>query len=544
VAVDPDILTPDRDERSGAAAPGRPPRQSHREGVIDRITAGANPLVVLLKLSLLGLVLYQAVVFTGTLVGEQAWVGLTAMWTATVTLVWLFSRPGRVPLKFIVPGTLFLLVFQVYPVLYTGYVSVTNFGTGNVLDKSGAITQLLAQSTRVPADAVRYAATAFSDGDEVALLLVDPEGEVLFGTADDLRPIDDVGGVVRSDDDQVIAADGFQRLSLVQAQDVAGALQQLRVPTDGGAVQLQSLTTAARSESTREYDEERDVLIDLPTGTEYTAEQGNFVSADGEVLSPGWVAVTGVGNYTRAFTSPLIRGPFLRVFVWNYAFALGSVVLTFVLGLGLALALNESRMTSQRYYRSLLVIPYALPSFLTALVWAGLLNTEFGAVNQMIDANIPWLTNPVWAKVSILLVNLWLGFPYMFLVCTGALQSIPGDMMEAASVDGANAFQKFSRITLPNLMITVAPLLIASFAFNFNNFNTVYLVTRGGPPIQGAQTPAGHTDILVSYVYRIAFESGRGADYGFAAAIAVLIFVMVAGISAYSFRYTRTFEEI
>ncbi|HUG83848.1 MAG TPA: ABC transporter permease subunit, partial [Euzebya sp.] len=283
---------------------------------------------------------------------------------------------------------------------------------------------------------------------------------------------------------------------------------------------------------------------DLTTGTEFTPVQGNFVSDAGEVLRPGWVAVTGMGNYTRAFTSPLIRGPFLRVFVWNYAFALGSVFLTFALGLALALALNESRMTSQRYYRSLLVIPYALPSFLTALVWAGLLNTEFGAVNQLIDTSVPWLTNPWWAKVSILLVNLWLGFPYMFLVCTGALQAIPADMMEAASVDGANARQKFSRITLPNLMITIAPLLIASFAFNFNNFNTVYLVTRGGPPIQGAQTPAGHTDILVSYVYRIAFESGRGADYGFAAAIAVLIFIMVAGISAYSFKYTRTFEEI
>jgi arabinogalactan oligomer / maltooligosaccharide transport system permease protein len=374
-------------------------------------------------------------------------------------------------------------------------------------------------------------------------LLETDDGEQLFGTAEALVPLDAAADVV-VEDDRVVAVGGFERLSLVEAQDVAAALQELRVPTDDGAVQLQSLTTAARAESTRQYDEARDVVVDTATGTEYRAVTGNFVSDDGQVLTPGWRAVEGTDNFTRAFTSPLIRGPFVRVFAWNYVFAIGSVFLTFALGLALALALNEPRMRSRRLYRSLLVIPYALPSFLTALVWTGLLNTDFGAVNEVIGLRLPWLTDPWLAKGSILLVNLWLGFPYMFLVCTGALQAIPSDMLEAASVDGASAVQKFSRITLPNLMITVAPLLIASFAFNFNNFNTVYLVTRGGPPIQGAQTPAGHTDILVSYVYRIAFESGRGADYGFAAAIAVLIFIMVAGISAYSFRYTRTFEEI
>ncbi len=521
------------------------------EGFLDRLTGGVSPLGVLLRISLLGLAVYNAVVFTGTLVGEGAWVALTAMWLATAGMVWLYLRRGATPLKFIVPGTLFLLVFQIYPVLYTGYVSLTNFGTGNVLDKAGAIEQLQAQATRVPPDAVRYTATAFAfpdAGEEpgiegVALLLTDPDGQELFGTSEELTPVEDLGEVQR-EGDEITAVGGFQRLSLVEAQDVSGALQQLRVPTENGAIQLQSLTTAARADSTRTYDEERDVILDTASGVEYSPVDGNFVSSDGEVLQPGWVAVTGTGNYTRAFTSPLIRGPFLRVFVWNYTFAIGSVFLTFALGLALALALNEPRMVSRRVYRSLLVIPYALPSFLTALVWAGLLNTEFGAVNAFIGANIPWLADPWWAKVSILLVNLWLGFPYMFLVCTGALQAIPADMLEAASVDGAGPWQKFGFITLPNLMITVAPLLIASFAFNFNNFNTVYLVTRGGPPIQGAQTPAGHTDILVSYVYRIAFESGRGADYGFAAAIAVLIFIMVAGISAYSFKYTRTFEEI
>ncbi len=532
------------DDPLGQPRGGRKRAPQTDESWYERLTGSGSTLGLFVKLSLLGIILANAVIFSARLYIDRAWLPLAAMWLATLGLLWLYTRRGHIALKFIVPGTLFLLVFQIYPVAYTAYVAFTNFGTGNVLDKPTAIEQIQAQATRVLPDATRYGATAFlNPDDEVALLLEDPDGEQFFGTTGELVPLGDLGEV-QTEGEQVVAVGEFERLNLVQAQGAAGALQELRVPTGDGAITLQSLTTAAREETTRQYDEERDLIVDTGTGVEYQPVEGNFVSNDGQVLSPGWVAVTGPGNFTRAFTSPLIRGPFIRVFLWNYGFAVGSVFLTFSLGLALALALNESRMKSRRIYRSLLIIPYALPSFLTALVWTGLLNTEFGAVNNIIGAELPWLTDPVLAKVSILLVNLWLGFPYMFLVCTGALQAIPSDMLEAASVDGATPWQKFGRIILPNLMITVAPLLIASFAFNFNNFNTVYLVTKGGPPIQGAQTPAGHTDILVSYVYRIAFESGRGADYGFAAAIAVLIFIMVAGISAYSFKYTKTFEEI
>jgi arabinogalactan oligomer/maltooligosaccharide transport system permease protein len=181
---------------------------------------------------------------------------------------------------------------------------------------------------------------------------------------------------------------------------------------------------------------------------------------------------------------------------------------------------------------------------MTALIWAGLLNAEFGAVNRLLGMDVEWLRDPTLAKASVLLVNTWLGFPYMFLVCTGALQAIPNELREAAYVDGATAWTAFRRVTFPLLLISLAPLLIASFAFNFNNFNVIYLLNRGGPPIIGAQTPAGHTDILISYTYRLAFEGGRGADFGFASAISMLIFVMVAAISAISFRRTRALEDL
>jgi ABC-type sugar transport system permease subunit len=126
-------------------------------------------------------------------------------------------------------------------------------------------------------------------------------------------------------------------------------------------------------------------------------------------------------------------------------------------------------------------------------------------------------------------------------VCTGALQSIPTDLNEAAFVDGATGVTAFRRITFPLLMTAVAPLLIASFAFNFNNFNIIYLLTEGKPPISGSD--AGRTDILISYTYKLAFAGGRGADYGFASAVSLIIFILVAAISAFSFRYTKTFEE-
>jgi arabinogalactan oligomer / maltooligosaccharide transport system permease protein len=140
-------------------------------------------------------------------------------------------------------------------------------------------------------------------------------------------------------------------------------------------------------------------------------------------------------------------------------------------------------------------------------------------------------------------VSLWLTFPYFFLVSLGALQSIPGELKEAARVDGGGAWQVFRKVTLPLLLIVVAPLMIASFAFNFNNFGNIYLLTGGGPAA-GDQTIAGSTDILISYTYKLAFASGKGSDYGLASAIALIIFFIVASISALTFWRTKALENV
>jgi arabinogalactan oligomer/maltooligosaccharide transport system permease protein len=191
---------------------------------------------------------------------------------------------------------------------------------------------------------------------------------------------------------------------------------------------------------------------------------------------------------------------------------------------------------------SAMIIPYAVPAFLSVLVWAALLNDDFGAINQVLGTQIPWLFDPTWAKVSCLLVNLWLGLPYMFLISTGALQAIPSELQEAARVDGARNWQVFRLVNLPLLLVALTPLLIASFAFNFNNFNNIYLLTGGGPAVEGSNV-AGATDILISYTYKIAFAAGKGNDYGLAAAISIIIFFIVGAISAISFSRSKALRE-
>ena len=180
------------------------------------------------------------------------------------------------------------------------------------------------------------------------------------------------------------------------------------------------------------------------------------------------------------------------------------------MGLTIAIMFNDPLFPFKKLIRSLLIIPYTVPALLTILVWRGMLNPELGVIDRMLEGLFgwapPWFTDQWWAKVAILLINLWLSYPYFMLICSGALQSIPEDYYAAAQVDGASPWQQFWHITLPLLLVAVGPLLIASFIFNFNNFNLIYIFNAGGPPMAGTPTPAGHTDILISYVYNLAFS--------------------------------------
>ncbi len=495
------------------------------------------------KILFLGAV--NALFFVGlpSMLALEWWAGIAVLGLATALVNWAYLTKKNLPAKYLIPGTIFALTFQIVPVIYSGYISLTNSSISHRLSEEQALDNLTGRASNVPGT-TRFDMSILADPEgTLALFLVDDEGTETFGTQEGQVALS-ADEVTRDEDGDVVAVGDYTLLGIAAISERQNEILDFDVPVERGAIMAVTITTAAVYEALYTYDEDTGMLTENATGVVYEPKDGIFTAADGRTLDPGWQVFIGFDNYTRAFTNDSIRGPFLRVLVWNYVFAILSVILTFAVGLGLAVTLNRAGMRGQKIYRAFLVVPYALPSFMTALIWAGMLNQQFGVINELLGADIPWLRDPTLAKASVLMVNLWLGFPYMFLVSTGALQSIPSELKEASYVDGATPRQAFNAITFPLLMVSLAPLLIASFAFNFNNFNVIYLLNQGGPPIEGATTPAGHTDILISYTYRLAFESGSGAQWGFASAIAVLIFMMVAAVSALSFRRTRALEDL
>lgn len=262
----------------------------------------------------------------------------------------------------------------------------------------------------------------------------------------------------------------------------------------------------------------------------------------GAPVGPGWRVRVGPANFLHILGNPKIRSPFLRIFGWNLSFALLSVLITFAIGVTLASLLQWPALRGRSLYRTLLILPYAIPAFIPILVFRGLFNEGYGEINLFLNAAFgvapKWFSNPSLARLMILLVNTWLGYPYMMIISSGMLQAIPSDLYEASAIDGASPWQNFSRLTLPQILPPLLPLLIASFAFNFNNFTLIYLLTGGDPPIPNAATLAGTTDLLVSYTYRIAFRDSS-AQMGFASAVAALLFLVVGLLAWLQLRLAR-----
>ncbi|PZR53894.1 maltose ABC transporter permease [Xylanimonas oleitrophica] len=451
--------------------------------------------------------------------------------------------------KYIYPGLAFLLVFQIYVVGYTAWVSFTNYGDGHNSTKEQAIEALLQQNERRVEGSAAYPLAVVTDGDDLGFAIVD-DGRVLAGTAE--RPLEEVDGATGADGQAPTVVPGWTVLSYQEVIARQQEVTALRVPVsddaEDGSIRTQDARTGYAFTPSLHYEEQADTMTDALTGVVYRPNaEGQFEAEDGTRLPVGWRVPVGFDNYVTAFGDERYSGPFLRILAWTVAFAVLSVVTTFLLGLFLAITFNDVRLRGRKAYRTLLILPYAIPGFLAALLWAGLLNRSYGFVNQVLlgGAAIPWLTDPWLAKLSVLGVNLWLGFPYMFLICTGALQSLPGDVMEAAKIDGAGRWRTWRSITLPLLLVSTAPLLISSFAFNFNNFTLIYMLTKGGPRFEDASVPLGHTDILISMVYSVSGLDGTAAkDYGLASALSIVIFVIVGTISALAFRQTRKLEEV
>lgn len=479
----------------------------------------------------------------------SSWYILAAMVVILIAANWAyFSHKHSLPAKYILPGIVFLLVYQVFVIFYTGYIALTNYGDGHNVPKAQAVAAILAQNEVRVEGGASFPLTVVQKGTAFGFAIID-NGAVKVGTAEQaLEPAPNatVQGT------RVTAVPGF---TIVSQQDIFAnqqAITSLRVPysddPEAGSVRTQNATIGYLYMSTFVYDEAAGTMTDTKTNTVYTAtNRGQFQAADGTTLATGWRVFVGVDNFTKAFSDAEYAKPFLRVFTWNIFFAVASVITTFLLGLFLAIVFNDERVKGRRIYRSLLLLPYAFPGFLSALIWSGLLNRRFGFVNQVLlgGAEIGWLTEPWLARLSVLGVNLWLGFPYMFLIATGALQALPGDIKEAARVDGASALRTWLSVTGPLVLISTAPVLIASFAFNFNNFTLIYMLTQGGPRFGDTSAPIGATDLLISMVYSISGVDGSASkNYGLASALSIIIFIVVGVISALGFRQTRKLEEV
>jgi arabinogalactan oligomer / maltooligosaccharide transport system permease protein len=269
----------------------------------------------------------------------------------------------------------------------------------------------------------------------------------------------------------------------------------------------------------------------------------SFTNADGlEHFDPSTWEYVGLRNY-REVIFDVEFSTFVQVFQWTILFSLFSMAASFGIGLMLALLLNDKSIWERSVYRMILIVPWALPGTIAILSWSGILNSDFGYLNNFLeDIGLPrvnWLNDANWARFSVVMVNVWLTFPFMMTACLGALQSVPDELGESARIDGAGAIARFRYVSFPFLSSVVTPLLIGNFAYQFNNFNIIYLLTRGNPP--SPDTDAGKTDILISYTYGLTVTQQR---FAVAASYAVIIFLIIGTISLVNMKMSRAFEEV
>ena len=225
----------------------------------------------------------------------------------------------------------------------------------------------------------------------------------------------------------------------------------------------------------------------------------------------------GLEQYRKVLGDPVLYVMLGKSIVWT------AVNLFFhaLVGISLALLLNGA-IRGKAIFRALLILPWAMPQYISALTWRGMFNAEYGAINLMLRQwlhlpGVPWQSDPFWAFVAPILTNIWLGFPFVMVVTLGGLSAIPTALYEAADLDGASWWDKFKNVTWPQLTPVLAPALVLGTVWTFNNLNVIWLVSQGGQP-------GDRTHILVTYIYKVAFSYSRDS---FAAAFSVIVLLLL-----------------
>lgn len=253
----------------------------------------------------------------------------------------------------------------------------------------------------------------------------------------------------------------------------------------------------------------------------------------------------GISNFITILGSGSNMGTtFWHILGWTIIWAVVATFSCYIIGILISLWINSKVVKCKKLWRTIIVMSVAVPQFVSLLVLRLMLQPE-GAINVMlqslglIDGKLPFLTDATWARGTVLIVNLWLGVPYTMLIVTGILMNIPKELYEAASIDGANGFVLFRKITMPYVLFVTTPYLITQFIGNVNNFNVIYLLTTGGPSTLDYYQ-AGKTDLLVTWLYKLTVSS---KDYSYASTIGILVFVISAIVSLVTYRRTSAYNN-
>ena len=476
--------------------------------------------------------------------GETAFALLTLILTALA--LYIFGSKKTYAHRYIYPGIAGMILFILFPLAYTVNLAFTNYSAKNQLSFDRAQTVLL-DRTFQSGDSYPFTLYKTENGHRIAVkkgdqLLATEAFNLASPAADmDLSLVDSVAG------------DKEKIKTIIKNKATLGAVD-LHLPT-GEDIRMSGLRKFAAVVPLYTLQDDGESIYNNRTGEmlrpnlevgfyQPVDENGQFT---GSTVSPGFVVGIGAKNFERVWKDDGIKEPFVSIFIWTVVFSALTVGLTVIIGLVLASVVQWEEIKGRAIYRVLLILPYAVPAFISILIFKGLFNQSFGEINMVLEAlfgiSPSWFSDPLMAKVMIVFVNTWLGFPYMMILCMGLLKAIPDDLYEASAIDGANFIDNFRRITMPLMIKPLTPLLIASFAFNFNNFVLIQLLTQGGPNMIGTSEPAGYTDLLVSYTYRIAFEGGGGQDFGLASAIATLIFLLVGGLALLNLRFTKLSQD-
>jgi len=454
--------------------------------------------------------------------------------TCFITLVML--RKSLTSWRWLAAGLVMAVLFTVYPILYTFYLSYTNMSGGHLLTKSQVVRRISEQMYS-PDDGGTWEFTVYQKGGDYMLLLHND------GSYSTIKPD---GALEKRDlNEPPEKIDNYEKMSPAQVMQNLQALGKLDFGKPPLVVKVISTREASVQLQLYTYNSADDSFTDNKDGEIYRSVLGTYTSQTGKTLAPGYFTGIGWKNYTRFLSNKGYLKPIFGIFIWNIAFSLFSVLISFGLGMMIALLFEELKL--RRLIRTLLIVPYPIPVLVSIMVWKGLLNENMGLVTTVITnifgSSPKFFTDLNWTRFALILINVYLSYPYFYVLTSGALKAIPKDLFEAASIDGARPFTVVRKIVLPLVMRILSPLVIASFCFNFNNFTLVWGFNAGGPPMADTAVPMGYSDLLISFIYRLGFSSSNAADYGFSAAITVMLFLLVALMVLFQTMNTKTIKE-